>query len=139
MLIKPRRTVVLNNPDDIREAFGRAEFAGKSGFNPTVDETVEDYNKGIVMSFGKPWVEQRRFALRTLRDLGFGKRTMEGIIMEEVRELTEQLKSKHCDHPIKTNHMFNMAVFNVIWSIIAGERHEYEDPRLLNLMTLMEE
>ena len=39
---------------------------------------------GVLQSEGRTWLEQRRFALRTLRDFGFGKSGMEQMIKEEV-------------------------------------------------------
>ena len=88
------------------------------------------------MSYGKHWIEHRRFSLRTLRDFGFGKRSMEHIIMEEVRELTDRLRSS-CGTPLSTQHTFNAAVFNVIWSIVAGKRYQYNDPQLEELIQLL--
>ena len=47
-------------------------------------------------SEGKTWVEQRRFALRTLRDFGFGKQGMEEMIQDEVemfKNLISEVKS----------------------------------------------
>ncbi len=41
---------------------------------------------GIIFSSGRTWLEQRRFTMHALRDLGFGKGTMEDIIQEEVSE-----------------------------------------------------
>ena len=39
--------------------------------------------KGLASSSGDYWVEQRRFALHTLRNLGISRNIMEGRIMEE--------------------------------------------------------
>lgn len=41
-------------------------------------------NGGIVFTHGQQWTEQRRFALKTLRDFGFGKKSMEHVILDEV-------------------------------------------------------
>ncbi len=41
--------------------------------------------EGLVFNHGKNWQEQRRFMLATLRDFGFGKSDMEGMINEEVK------------------------------------------------------
>merc|ERR1719219_986150 len=45
---------------------------------------------GVIISEGKVWQEQRRYALRTLRDFGFGKAGMEDLINEEVRSQDAQ-------------------------------------------------
>ena len=43
------------------------------------------------MTEGQDWVEQRRFALKHLKDFGFGKVGLEGVIQEEVEELVKHL------------------------------------------------
>ena len=47
--------------------------------------------------------------------------------MEEIRELSGQL-AQTTGQPFKTQLMFNPAIFNVIWSVVAGERYSYDDP-----------
>ena len=47
--------------------------------------------QGLLQSTGNEWVEQRRFALRQLRDLGFGKSGMEDMINDEVEKLINLL------------------------------------------------
>ena len=46
-------------------------------------------NFGVVSSEGKTHQEQRRFMLSTLRDFGFGKSDMEGLINDEVRQFCD--------------------------------------------------
>lgn len=43
------------------------------------------------MTDGNVWKEQRRFTIRHLKDLGFGKSSLEGIMLDEIRELASDL------------------------------------------------
>ena len=38
------------------------------------------------------WTEQRRFALKHLKDFGFGKIGLQGVIQDEVEDLVNHLK-----------------------------------------------
>ena len=44
--------------------------------------------QGIISTDGQDWIEQRRFALKHLKDFGFGKVGLHGVIQEEVDDLT---------------------------------------------------
>lgn len=46
-------------------------------------------NAGIMLATGHTWKQQRRFALRTLRDLGLGKRGLEHRVQEEAHYLVD--------------------------------------------------
>jgi hypothetical protein len=46
--------------------------------------------EGVILNHGQKWQEQRRFMLHTLRDFGFGKSDMEGMINEEVSRFIEE-------------------------------------------------
>jgi hypothetical protein len=50
-------------------------------------------------------MEQRRFVLRNLRDFGFGRKTMEALIHEEIEELMTTFR-KEIGKPISTQHKF---------------------------------
>ena len=65
------------------------------------------------------WQEQRRFALRHLRDLGMGKSSMEPHIRQEALEMVESLK-KTVGEPIDFRFNLNVAVTNIIWALVAG-------------------
>ena len=39
------------------------------------------------MTDGQLWSEQRRFTVRHLKDLGFGKTSLEGLMLQEVSDL----------------------------------------------------
>ncbi|XP_078658067.1 cytochrome P450 2U1-like [Branchiostoma floridae x Branchiostoma belcheri] len=62
-----------------------------------------------------------------LRDFGFGKRSLEGRILEEADALGREI-AKTDGKPFNILSLLRKAVTNVICSIVFGARHEYEDP-----------
>jgi hypothetical protein len=64
----------------------------KNDSRPSVtDEEAIYHLAGFFFTDGPFWAEQRRFSLRQLRELGFGKKSLEGIILEEAEEFVKQL------------------------------------------------
>ena len=111
--------------------------------NGRFDEKINDFGKkdrkvhgsqfpGIVFSVGETWKQQRRHALRTLRDFGFGKQGMEEMIQEEVIQFKTFLH-EHSVEPFDIAHRLNLPILNALWKMTVGERFDYDDSRLLNL------
>lgn len=74
----------------------------------------------IAMSDGPGWKERRRFTLHHLRNLGFGKSSMESIVMEEIEKLSDHLKD-NLDKDVKFDYFFVFSFLNIAWSIVGGE------------------
>ena len=111
--------------------------------NGRFDEKINDIGKkdrkvhgsqfpGLVFSVGETWKQQRRHALRTLRDFGFGKQGMEEMIQEEVIQFKTFLH-EHSVEPFDIAHRLNLPILNALWKMTVGERFDYDDSRLLNL------
>ena len=47
---------------------------------------------GFVFNSGPKFKEMRRFTLKTLRDLGFGKNISEGIILDEWHKVKQEME-----------------------------------------------
>ena len=45
---------------------------------------------GLLFNDGQSWKAQRRYALKTLKDFGFGKKGLEGVLVEEADRLADQ-------------------------------------------------
>lgn len=81
---------------------------------------------GLLFANGTLWKEQRRFALSTLRDFGFGRPILENCIMEEVEALVKQLHTIS-GQPYDVQLLMNKVVSNVICKIAFGKRFDYDD------------
>lgn len=126
------RVVVLSGYDTIKEAYSMWDFSGRQLLQP-FHVIAGGQKRGLLLSEGQAWTEQRRFALRTLRDFGFGKKSMESLMQEDVTELIENFKENQAK-PMVPNRKFGTAVFKSLWNIIAGERFSYGDPRFQTVM-----
>lgn len=80
------------------------------------------------------WTTQRRFLLRQLRDVGFGKEKMDLMVTEELDNIIEQI-GNNVTPPI--SRIFATSVLNVIWALLAGERLNNDNAKLQNLLNLM--
>jgi cytochrome P450 family 2 subfamily U polypeptide 1 len=83
---------------------------------------------GIISSGGKRWKEHRTFALNKLRSFGFGKRSFESRIVEELEIFLDSITS-HNGNPIDLTDYISMSISNNIMSIVVGRRYDYDDPR----------
>ncbi|CAL8094325.1 unnamed protein product [Orchesella dallaii] len=75
----------------IREAFKVDALNGRPDSRVFLERSWGK-KRGIIFNEGKDWQDQRRFALKNLRDFGFGKGTMESLILDEVCSFVEHLK-----------------------------------------------
>ena len=93
---------------------------------------------GILFSDGQTWHQQRRFTLRTLRDFGFGKQGMEELIQEEIVQF-KNLLDRSLNEPVDFMNKLTLPILNALWNVTGGERFDYDNPRLKDLVVRMTE
>jgi len=96
---------------------------------------------GIVFSNGLYWREQRRFLSKNLKDFGFGKSSLETLIEEEILKLCKYLKNESKDGsiPIHVMQPLKLVIISILWTILFGEQQDLSDPKLADLIYLIDE
>ena len=123
--------VIVSGFDEMKEILNHESSERKYNL-PIVnlilyDEYEQDpKNAGILLNGTSEFKELRRFTLKTLRDLGFGKKQSEKVITEECINLIEEINKR-----IKQNNgvfqkdelpdLFMKTSLNVMWNICAGK------------------
>ncbi|KAM9543815.1 cytochrome P450 2J4-like isoform 1-T1 [Guaruba guarouba] len=93
--------------------------------------------KGIMLATGHTWKQQRRFALRTLRDLGLGKRGLEHHVQEEAHCLVAFFASMK-GKPMNPSFSLVHSVSNVICAVVFGHRFSRGDETFHELIRATE-
>ena len=84
---------MINGYKRIQEALRLDALNGRPHFEVWTLQNGGYQNRGILFCDGNAtWNEQRRFALRNLRDFGFGKQSMEGLLIGELEDLIKHMK-----------------------------------------------
>jgi len=128
-------SVVISDFDMLTEAFKDDRFSGRPSNLQEVFSAffTKDKNEkssgGIVFSHGDHWREQRRFAMRTLKEFGVGKSFLQNVINDEVAKLVEELKVESGES-INLKFRTNLAVVNSLWQILNGEKADMKDPEM---------
>jgi len=110
------QAVVINELKLMKQCLNDSAFAGRPHFRIFLERggSTASYARGIIASEFSHWSEQRRFVLKNLRDFGFGKASMEGIIQEEISEFIDTIRND-VGKPISTRGLFNAGSSLNIW------------------------
>ncbi|KTG31572.1 hypothetical protein cypCar_00043157 [Cyprinus carpio] len=117
--------ILLTGYESFKEAFvEQADIFTDRPYFPMVDKLTK--GKGLIMSSGHMWRQQRRFAVATLKYFGVGKKTLENFILQECRFLCDSIQTER-GLPFDPQHFVTDAVANIICGLVFGHRFEYDD------------
>ncbi|XP_068175512.1 cytochrome P450 2J2-like [Antennarius striatus] len=129
--------VVLNRFEVIKEALvNQGDSLADRPAQALLKEI--DHGLGLISSNGNMWRQQRRFTLSSLRYLGFGKKSLEPVILDEFSHCAKYL-ARFNGKPFAPHLIINKVVSNIICTLVFGHRFEYNDAKFGGLITLFEQ
>jgi cytochrome P450 family 2 subfamily J len=130
--------VVISDFDMLNEAFKDDRFNGRPENMQTIfkayfaRDAKEQTSGGIVFGTGEHWKEQRRFAMRTLKEFGVGKSATQTVINDEIAKLVEELRQE-TGQPTNLKFRTNLAVVNTLWQILNGEKSDVKNNEMMDV------
>lgn len=91
---------------------------------------------GVVATSGPVWRELRNFCLRTLKDLGYNKRSIDTRVREEITYVLEEIEG-HKGLPFDFKRLAQMCISNIVCSVVYGQRYDYHDSNFVKLIANM--
>ncbi|XP_076825446.1 cytochrome P450 2J2-like [Clavelina lepadiformis] len=128
--------VVLNDYDSMYQAF--IEQQSKASSRPLIP-LLDQYNEGLGLGsvrYGEFFKANRSFGEKILRGAGIGAQTIEERVIEESGFLVDAIKAKS-GKSFTTRFPLNNASCNVLWSILFGERADYDDASFNRLISAL--
>ncbi|XP_075179674.1 cytochrome P450 2G1-like isoform X1 [Anomaloglossus baeobatrachus] len=110
------------------------DFLGR-GTVPSLTFLFKDYGVASTSDM-EIWRALRRFSVSTMKSFGMGKRSLEDRVEEEARCLVAKLK-KTKESLVDPQQYFGKAACNVVFAIMFGNRHDYDDTELLYVIDLV--
>ena len=92
-------------------------------------------NLGLVWADGPRWTSQKNFTVKQLKNFGFGKKDLEGVIVKEANDLVDHVLGIH-GHVLIDSYLFGVPALNVLWNMVAGYSFSREDDELKWLLDL---
>ena len=85
--------------------------------------SVGGRNLGLVFTDGQFYWNQKHFAVKHLKNFGFGKTSLQTVIVDQANDLTNFLEKQSVVGYVEiSNEVFATPVINVLWSMMAGDR-----------------
>ncbi|XP_029169957.1 probable cytochrome P450 304a1 [Nylanderia fulva] len=127
--------VIANDYANVKEILSKEEYDGRITDADFIKDRAFKKKLGVFFIDGPQWQEQRRFALRHMRDFGFGRRQekFEREIMDEMTLFMDILKNGPIYDGEKEIIKGNLALFpdvlyassaNNIWNVMFGHRFD---------------
>lgn len=126
--------VILNDFDSIKKFLTKKEVL----YRPQNWLFRGEVYGGVATMNGEAWTDNRRFCLHVLRDLGFGKTSMEEHVKEECQCLVEKIGETKGGAVAVQDYIFP-STSNNIAALVYGSRYPFEHPRRRYLDELLSE
>ncbi|KAK4014855.1 hypothetical protein OUZ56_027365 [Daphnia magna] len=137
LYVGPSRPVIsVCSHEAMKEAMLNDDLNGRPDSAVMMARTFGE-KLGIMFVMGQFWQEQRQFTMRHLRDLGFGKTSIEDQMMGEVGDLIKDIENKSQSDPeriVDLKGIFQVSVINILWALVAGERFQRHDSKFQDLL-----
>ncbi|XP_063841591.1 cytochrome P450 2L1-like [Scylla paramamosain] len=127
--------VFLHDQKMAREAFTSTDFIDRPPWQ--IFCLGEKSPKGVVGSNGLLWQNNRRFALRQLRDLGMGKSKLVAAVHTQAAMMVEEIK-KQAGRPARLPHAMSVAVVNIVWQMVGNIQFKVTDPKFVEFRECVE-
>ncbi|CAG2253589.1 unnamed protein product [Mytilus edulis] len=128
--------IVVNGSDNLKEIL--IKRGEKTSDRPKFFVFNLVNNRGIISASGPSWKHHRTFALSKLRDFGFGKRSFESNIHEELEIFLNELE-KYDEQAFDISEIIHTSMSNIVMAITLGRRFDYKDPEFSYFVQLLNE
>ncbi|XKL69293.1 hypothetical protein PGB90_007062 [Kerria lacca] len=128
--------VIVSGSKLIKQVYTKDEFQGRPD-NFFIRLRTMGTRRGITMTEGPVWHEQRNFVERIFRQLGFGRIKMENLIKQELANLVSVLGDRQDD--ISLSQKLSAATLNVLWNIVGGIQIFKKQDKIDELISLLKE
>ena len=105
------------------------------------DENNNGRAPGVIFSNGTYWKEQRKFLSKNLKEFGFGKSSIETLLDEEVLKFCQHLKRQSNGESVSISMLqpLKLVIISILWTILFGEQQDMNDPKLVELIKIIDE
>lgn len=135
------KLVVAIGADSIYEMMTNEDLDGRPT-GPFYETRTWGQRKGILLTDGDFWTDQRRFLVRHLKEFGFARRGMVEMIENEAEHLFKDFQTVVQQHGgnqamIAMQDAFGLYILNTLWTMMAGIRYGRENRQLKQLQRLL--
>ncbi|CAG9558106.1 unnamed protein product [Danaus chrysippus] len=96
--------------------------------------------RGVLLTDGELWKEQRKFLIRHLKEFGFGRSGMSETAVVEAEHMTQDIldiMGEKKSATIQMHNFFNTYILNTLWTMMAGKRYNPSHPEMVLLQTIL--
>ncbi|XP_035666328.1 cytochrome P450 2U1-like [Branchiostoma floridae] len=132
-----KKVVVINGYETIREALVRKAAQFSSRPHLFLTDCTNGPDAVVMAPYGEKWRARRKIMLSALRNFGLGRDRFEQDIQDECRQLCHAVAERQ-GRPFDIHRLLHNAVSNIICSISFNRRFEYDDPKFLLQMQMLD-
>ncbi|XP_021948995.1 cytochrome P450 2J6 [Folsomia candida] len=128
------RTVAISDYRMIRQALLDPLLSGRPDMLMWHVRSRDTQGRGILFTQGEEHTEQRRIALKSLKDFGYGMKSFENIVTAEISSFLLRMENS-VGVPIYLKNKFHVPLLSILWHVVAGRDCEEDKHTLYEIFS----